>query len=285
MNNNLYAPKAQQQITYYVNARQKTYLGSTEIYIPNNPYEKLEEGYELSENKRKSSSKPIPTSEEEKLERSKRRTYTAVKDIALSNVFELFATFTFKANRYDDEVSRKKMVGWLKRQRKQDKQFQYLIVSELHKRCEECVENKVMVCIHDKRPKALHFHALVNGYTGKLVRAINKKTGSPLVKGRRMVYDFPNFTLGNSEVYIIGDTEEDRIKSGFYLLKYLKKDMPTFKSKKRYWNSRGLNKPLTIENPQEWYLAVIPDHLFETQYGKYLFFNNDRIDIFLEPRL
>ena len=275
-----YGPKQKQDISYFVNARQKTYLNSTEIYIPHDPYEKLEEGYELSK-ANNTLSNPVTTSEEDKLERSKRRTYIAVKDIALSNIFELFATFTFKAKRYDDEESRKKMVGWLKRQRKQDKSFQYLIVSELHKRCEECVNIKDMMCLHTNRPKALHFHALIAGYKGSLIRAVNPHTGKPLVKKNRKVYDFPNFTLGNSEIYIIGDSEEDRIKSGFYLLKYLKKDMPTFKSKKRYWSSRGLNKPLVIENPEEWYFAVTPDHYFETPHGKYFFFDNKRIEIFL----
>jgi hypothetical protein len=228
-----YKPKMYDEISYFVNARQKTYLGTTEIYIPNNPYEKIEEGYEQA-NKPTSSGSSTPTSEEDKLERSKRRTYTAVKDIALSNVFELFATFSFKDDRFDDEQSRNKMVGWLKRQRKNDKSFQYLIVSELHKKCEECVILKQSQCVHDDRAKALHFHALINGYKGKLTPVINPRTGRHLKKGRRLVYDFPNFTLGYSQVYFIGDTEQDRIKSGFYLLKYLKKDMPTFKSKKRY---------------------------------------------------
>lgn len=280
MKNKPYKSKQKQDISYFVNARQKTYRGTTEIYIPDDPYEKLEEGYELSRD-RQSSSSPIPTSEEDKLERSKRRTYIAVKDIALSNIFELFVTFTFKANRFDDEESRRKMVGWLKRQRKQDKSFQYLIVSELHKRCEECVETKNIICLHHDRPKALHFHALISGYRGELIRALNPHTGKPMVKKRRKVYDFPNFTLGNSEIYIIGDTEEDRIKSGFYLLKYLKKDMPTFKSKKRYWSSRGLDRPLVIENPEEWYLVIMPDHYFETPHGRYFFFDNKRIEIFL----
>jgi len=280
MANKSYEPKRKQDISYFVNARQKTYINSTEIYIPYDPYEKLEEGYELSNDKNLSGNS-IPTSEEDKLERSKRRTYTAVKDIALSNVFELFATFTFKANRYDDEDIRKKMVGWFKRLRKYDKSFQYIVVSELHKRCEECADNKNKICPHDDRPKALHFHALISGYKGPMVRATNPYTGKPLVKKNRKVYDFPNFTLGNSEVYIIGDSEEDRIKSGFYLLKYLKKDMPTFKSKKRYWSSRGLNKPMVIENPEEWYLAIPPDHYFETPHGKYFFFDNKRIEAFL----
>lgn len=275
-----YKPKTHNEISYFVNARQKTYLGTTEIYIPNDPYEKIEEGYEQA-NKHTSSGSGTPTSEEDKLERSKRRTYTAVKDIALSNVFELFATFSFQDDRFNDEQSRSKMVGWLKRQRKNDKSFQYLIVSELHKKCEECVNLKQSQCVHDDRPKALHFHALINGYKGKLTPVINPRTGKHLKKGRRLVYDFPNFTLGYSQVYFIGETEQDRIKSGFYLLKYLKKDMPTFKGKKRYWASRGLSKPLVIENPQEWFFAITPDHFIETPYGKYLFFDNSRIEVFL----
>lgn len=258
-----YKSKTKDEISYFVNARQKTYKYSTEIYIPNNPYEKIEEGYEQSD-RRITSGSPNPTSEEDKQERSKRRAYTAVKDIALSNVFELFATFTFKEGRDNPDLCKQKMNGWLKRQRKYDKSFQYVIVSEFH-----------------KDGKSLHFHALISGYGGRLVRATNPKTGNPLVKGRRKVYDFPNYTLGHSEVYEIGETEEDRIRSGFYLLKYIKKEMPSFKNKKRYWSSRGLNKPITIENPEEWYFAFTPDHLIETEYGKFLFFDNKRIEIFL----
>ena len=280
MSDKTYEPKQKHEISYFVNARQKTYLNTTEIYIPNDPYEKLSEGYELSSDYQ-STVTSIPTSEEDKIERSRRRTYVAVKDIAFSNAFELFATFTFKANRFDDESSRQKMIGWLKRQRRQDKAFQYLIISELHKRCEECVVIKEKTCPHNDRPKALHYHALIAGYKGRLVRAINSRTGKPLVKRHRKVYDFTSFTLGNSEVYIIGSTEEDRIKSGFYLLKYLKKDMTTFKSKKRYWASRGLNKAVVIENPEEWYLGVTPERYFETPHGKYLFFDNKRIEEFL----
>lgn len=280
MSINPYQPKTKNDISYFVNARQKTYLKSTEIYLPDNPYEKLEVGFELSRNYSNVEASRT-TSEEDKLDRSVRRAHTAVKDISLTNIFDLFVTFTFKSNRFDDEKCREKMMGWLKRQRKKDKSFRYVIVSELHKRCEECVEFNIWPCHHYDRPKALHFHALIGGYQGVLVRAINPKTNKPLIKKKRAVYDFPNFTLGNSEVYRIGLSEEDSTRTAFYLLKYLKKDMPAFKSKKRYWASRGLNKPVTIDNPEEWYLAVTPDHMIETPYGKYLFFDNKRIEIFL----
>lgn len=281
MDNDIYIPKPRNEVVYFVNARQKTYLASTEIYIPNNPYEKIEDGYDPVKRAYSSSSESTPTSKEDKDERSARRARTAVKDIALSNKFDLFVTFTFKVDRFSADKCRKKLSGWLKRRRKQDKEFQYVVVAEQHKKCEECVDNRIRKCIHDNRPKALHFHALVNGYCGKIVRSINPKTGEPLVKHRRRVFDFPNYTLGYCEVYKIGNSEEDRIKAAFYLLKYIKKEMPSFKNKKRYWASRGLSKPLTVENPDEWYLALAPDHVLETEFGKYLYFDNERIEVSL----
>lgn len=262
-NSPIYKPKSKQEISYFVNARQKIYKKTTEIYIPNKPYEKIESGYELTKKKAKSSG--INTaSEEDKLDRSIRRSYIAMKDIVLCNYFEMFMTFTFKAGRDNPELCKEKMYGWLKRQRKIDKTFQYVIVSEFH-----------------QDGVSLHFHALIKGYQGKVVRAINPKTGKPLVKKKRKVYDLPNYTLGHCEAYYIGDTEEDKIKSGFYLLKYVKKDMPIFKNKRRYWASLGLDKPITIDNPQEWYLAVTPDDTFPTEYGQFLYFDNKRIEIFL----
>ena len=262
-NASIYRPKLKHEISYLVNARQKTYKYSTEIYIPNKPYEKLESGYELTKKTTRNYGINL-TSEEDKLERSRRRSYIMMKDIVLCNLFDMFITFTFKNGRDNPDLCKDRMSGWLKRRRKIDKSFQYVIVPEFH-----------------KDGVSLHFHALVSGYTGKVVRAINPKTGKPLVKKGRKVYDLPSYTLGHCEVYYIGDTEEDRLKSGFYLLKYVRKDMPIFKNKRRYWASLGLEKPLTIENPQEWYLAVTPDHSFETDYGKYLFFDNKQIEIFL----
>lgn len=248
-------PKTRSEVTHLVFARQKTYLNSREIYLPNKPYGKLEDGYEPTEE--------IPlrtsgtTSHEDKEERTKQRAFTAMKDIVLCNVFELFVTFTFKSGRDNPDLCKSKMNGWLKRQRKLDKSFQYVLVPEFH-----------------KDGVSLHFHALISGYKGRIVRAVNAKTGRPIVKKKRKVYDFPNYTLGHSEVYYIGETEEDRIKSGFYLLKYVKKELPEFGNKKRYWSSRGLNKPVVIDNPEKWYLDTEPDKTFVGDYGTFLYFKN-----------
>lgn len=279
MNPDHYRPRSRSEVSYFVNARQKTLKYSTEIYIPYKAYEKICDGYELSK-KKTTSGDTRPTLQYEKEDRSARRARVAVKDLALCNSFELFATFTFKANRFNADISRNKLNGWLKRRRKIDKNFQYIIVPELHKRCEGCIKNKIKICVHSDRPKALHFHALIHGYTGELVRSV-WPDGSPMVKKRRKVYNFPNYTLGICEVYKIGKTEQDRVRVSFYLLKYIRKEMPCFKNKKRFWSSRGLARPQIIENPEEWYLGIIPDHMLEVEYGKYLYFDNKRIKNFL----
>ena len=56
-------------------------------------------------------------------------------------------------------------------------------------------------------------------------------------------------------------------------MKYIKKDMPTFTNKKRYWSSQGLNKPQTIDNPKDWYSTSTPNSTLITEFGRYLFFN------------
>lgn len=276
MNPKHYRPRSREEISYSVYARQKIFKRSTEIYIPNKPYQKISAGYELSE-KKATSGNTMPTPQDEKEERSTRRARVAAKDIALSNTFELFVTFTFKSNRFDADCTRDKLINWLKRQRKHDKDFQYLIVPELHKHCEECVDKKIKICSHDDRPKALHFHALIHGYKGKLVRSI-WPDGTPIVKKKRKVYNFPNYTLGICEVYKIRKTKKDQERASFYPLKYIRKEMPFFKNKKRFWSSRGLSRPTIIENPEEWFLRIPPDHTRKVEYGEYLYFDNKSIE-------
>lgn len=258
-NSKLFKPMPREEILYFVKARQKNFKYSTEIYIPRTPYLKTDKNFEPIEKLPKSSSDK-KSSQEEKLERSIRYTRTAVRDLALTNTFTMFATFTFREDRENQERCRSKMSGWTKRQRKHDKHFQYLIVPELH-----------------ADGVSLHFHALISGYQGRVIRARSSKTGRPLVKGGRKVYDFPSYTLGNSEVYHIDQTASDSAKSSFYIAKYIRKDMPLFDGKKRFWASRGLARPTVIENPNEWYYGLEPDHMIETDYGKFLYFNNEKI--------
>lgn len=263
----LFIKKRQAEISYTVWARAKIYRTSTEIYIPNKPFDKNIAGYEPASPIVTGARQVMVTSEEDKLDRSIRRTYISVKDIFMCNAFDLFATFTFKSDRSDIKKCKAKMSGWLKRQRKADKSFQYVIVPEFH-----------------KDGISLHFHALIKNYSGALVRAYNPRSHKPLVKKRRQVWDFPNYTLGHSEVYVIGETDNDKTASGFYLLKYVRKDMPVFESKKRYWASRGLDKPLIIENPEKWYLVMDPIKTIDNDYGRFMYFDNSHVDIFLPAK-
>lgn len=150
-----------------------------------------------------------------------RRSKTHISDIVLCNPFDLFATFTFKSDRNDLEKSRKKMSNWLQSQQKTHGKFAYLIIPEFHK---------------DKL--AIHFHALMYGYKGKLVYSGIKQKG-------RKVYNLPGYKSGFSTVVKI--TELDKVSS--YIKKYITKDMPHFSGRKRYWHSTGLKMPDKIQNP------------------------------------
>lgn len=69
------------------------------IQKPKGSSSAVDEGYEIYE-----------TNEE----RSLRRTRKAIKDYALCNDFDIFATFTIADDRFNDERSRKRLATWLK---------------------------------------------------------------------------------------------------------------------------------------------------------------------------
>lgn len=280
----LFRPMPWGEITHTVTAVAKIHRSSTEVYIPKKPLYKNEPGFETRDKIVSTARERAVTDKQELIERSLRRTRVSIKDIFFNNTFDLFVTFTFKEDRGDIDKCKSKMSGWFKRQRKADKSFQYVVVPEFHKRCTECAAQHLTSCPHDDRIKPIHFHALIKNYAGELKRAYNPNTHKPLVKKRRKVWDFPNYTLGHSEVYTIGDTEQDKVASGFYLLKYVTKDTPLFANKRRYWSSRKLQKPLIIDNPEKWYLVMEPEKTYESDYGKFLYFDNEKIDIFLPKR-
>jgi hypothetical protein len=162
-----------------------------------------------------------------------RRTKTRISDITLSNDFDLFVTFTFDPKRVDRtnvSLCKKKMHSWLKRQRERNGPFDYLIVPEFH-----------------KDGVAIHFHALIKNYTGKL-----KDSG--IIQKKRKVYNITSYRLGHSTAVKIDNIH----KVSTYIKKYITKDMPTFSNKKRYWCSKNLIRPLKYTNPDP-YLHQIDD--------------------------
>jgi hypothetical protein len=239
------------------------------IYIPNNPYEKLRDGLESHEALLKKPEAVAKTSNETDEERSIRRTRKTIKDITLCNTFELFATFTFKEDRQNTTRSKQKMSNWLNNQRKRTGKFDYLIVSEFH-----------------KDQQSLHFHALLGGYQGKVAQSLNAEGNPKVVRGRE-AYHLPSYRLGFTDVKIIDNKKDSHTKVAFYIQKYITKDMPTFAGKKRYWTSKGLAKPVTEDNPPEWYLHIKPDREYINEHGKIIEFNagkNPLVDMFMEAR-
>ena len=193
---------------------------------------------------------------ESALERSLRRAKKRIGDYILCNDFDMFATFTIKDDRQNSERSRKKVLGWLKNQRTRNGKFRYLVVPEFH-----------------KDGTSLHFHALLGGYAGGIHQAINPKTNKPLIQKGAAVFQISGYTLGFTNVKLIGTKQEDKTRLSAYLKKYITKEMPVFEGKQRYWVSKGLNTPNIENNPELWYKHVIPDWQCECENGTLLRFD------------
>ncbi|MDB5181064.1 MAG: hypothetical protein JWO54_827 [Candidatus Saccharibacteria bacterium] len=242
---------------YLVHAKATYYPDFIRIWIPNQPYLRKREGFEL---KTKSSSKLNDNSElyESNEERSLRRTRKAIKDYALCNDFDLFATFTLADDRFNDERSKRRLATWFKNQRNRNGKFKYIIVAERHKN------------------GALHFHALIGGYTGRLVYGVNPHNGEYISDGRgNFVRNFEEYKLGINSAKVIGN-KDSKTKTAYYLQKYINKDMVIVIGKNRYWASQGLNKPMIDENPEPFYKAVEADRHWVVDHGTVLEFDRDK---------
>ncbi|MEK7594076.1 MAG: hypothetical protein AAB436_00340 [Patescibacteria group bacterium] len=239
----------------------KRYPRMTKVFIPNSPYQKKVHFMEARKADDVSAdawvSRDIDLNAEDNLERSLRKTKTLITDYVLCNEFELFATFTFSPkktkDRFNPEVVKMQMANWLKNQRTRNGKFSYLIVPEFH-----------------KDGKALHFHALMKNYTGELIDIGRNHRG-------RKLYHFKSYTLGFNSAVEIDDDDEDVDKVSSYVKKYITKDMPQFRGKRRFWTSHGLARPQFEDNPPKWYLDVPPQRVYENEYGRTLYFLNSSI--------
>lgn len=207
------------QVYIPINNRLKVYPTFMRLYIFKTPtIERLKGFSEI--NPKITTSITTQNQKEDNLSRSLRRTKTTISDLVLSNQFDLFCTFTFKTDRYDIEKSKQKMSTWLQNTQNNYGKFEYLIVPEFHK---------------DK--KAIHFHALIKGYKGKLKDSGHKING-------RINYNITNYKSGFSSAVKI----DNHNKVSSYIRKYITKDMPQFENRKRYWISTGLKRPFTEVN-------------------------------------
>lgn len=159
--------------------------------------------------------------------RSLRRSMQSIYEIARSNSFDYFATFTFAENRYDYDSCKSRLLQWLKNFQKRKERIEWLCVPEQH------------------ADGAWHFHAMIKGDMSEyLVAGVHD--------GR---YIIPSYRFGINEVEPIRDSN----RCASYITKYITKELALcLKNKRRYFYSAGLKKPVS----KEFYLADDTD-LFE----------------------
>ena len=212
---------------------------------------------------RSSKKAPKSTSSDDSIHRSIRRTKSTISDIIRCNRFDLWCTFTFdcskcntgcmnnpcscppdECRRFDVDFCKFRMTSWLHRQQRNDSSFSYIIVPEFHKKCVYCLKkDECRHSVTDSRfPRAVHFHAFIKYASAKLMDTGKKKNG-------KSVYKFRFCNLGFNYVIDISDGDDgDRNAIAQYMQKYITKDMPMFRGKKRYFSSQGLNRPQTVVN-------------------------------------
>lgn len=150
--------------------------------------------------------------------RSLRRSMQSIYEIARTNNFDYFATFTFSQSyRYDYDTCKKKFVKWLKNfKARKCSGIEWLCVPEQHK------------------DGAWHFHAMFQGdLSAYLVAGVHV--------GR---YIIPSYSFGINEVESIRDSN----RCASYITKYITKELALcLKNRRRYFYSAGLKKPESKE--------------------------------------
>lgn len=149
------------------------------------------------------------------------RTKKTVYDIARSNRWDWFVTFTFngkKVNRYNFDDCSKKLSMWLNRMRKRCPDMVYLVVPEQHK------------------DGAFHFHGLFSDCSGLdfVYSGHNDSSG-------REIYNVGSYRFGFTTATVVTDSQ----KSASYICKYITKDLCAVSmNRKRYWVSRNALRPI-----------------------------------------
>lgn len=176
------------------------------------------------------SGREAETTDKAQEERTRRQVYAIrrrIKGYALCNSFRWFVTLTYnpeKVNSSDYETAKHTLLKWCRKMRDRHGQFDYLMIPELHK------------------SGAVHFHGLLGNVPADFVGAANPKTGKPLIRHNRQVYNLTEWEYGFSDCEEIESPE----KAASYITKYVTAALLTDKemyNKKRYFNSQGLAKP------------------------------------------
>lgn len=153
---------------------------------------------------------------------SQNRSINVIYDIARSNRWEWFLTFTFSpeySDRYDYGECSGKLSQWLRNMKKRGcPDMKYLVVPEQHK------------------DGAWHFHGLFSDCAGMKFESSGKYD-----KSGKLVYNVGRYNWGFTTATAVGDTG----KASSYLCKYVTKELVTATpGKKRYWCSRNCARPV-----------------------------------------
>ena len=178
----------------------------------------------------KTSGKEAETTDEAQEARTRQQIYAIrrrIKGYAFANGFCWFVTLTFnprKINSSDYRTAKTALQKWCRKMRDRYKRFDYLLIPELHK------------------SGAVHFHGLLGDIPADFVEAVNPKTGKPLIRHGRQVYNLTDWEYGFSDCEKI----EDPDRAASYITKYVTSKLLSNKemyNQKRYFNSQGLAKP------------------------------------------
>ncbi len=173
--------------------------------------------------------KPVLSDEAQK-ERTKKQIYAIrrrIKGYAFANDFKWFVTLTFNPKKVDShnyDTAKTALLKWCRLMRDKYKKFDYLIIPELHK------------------SGAVHFHGLLGDVPADFAEAVSPKTGRPVIRRDRPVYNLIDWKYGFSDCEEI----ENPDRAASYITKYVTSALLTDKemyNKKRYFNSQGLIRP------------------------------------------
>lgn len=163
-----------------------------------------------------------------RLRYSMRRSKAAIYDLAKSNEFDWFCTWTFDrimVDRFDYDDCSRCLSYWLDQMRRQYPDFRYVIVSELHsgKTSDQDVFGNY----------AFHFHGLVGGVPDQELYFYR-------MNETRELFSFESFRWGINSASRI----EDPVRAANYIGKYVTKDLTLdVRGQKKYWRSRNLKMP------------------------------------------
>ena len=209
------------------NVKQIKFLNHTQVKVYDKPIEYGQKKKVRANERKKENKERTQQAIDLSIRQSMNRTKNSIWQIALSNKWEYFVTFTFnpkivKSDDYEECVFY--MSLWLKNAKYRcSPDMKYLIVPEYHK---------------DK--KKFHFHELMSNIQGITLVDSGYRTNN------KIIYNIANYHLGYTTAIPVDNDKDGQNKTCGYMLKYITKDLVNLsQGKKRYWYSvKNCDKPV-----------------------------------------